>query len=142
MKDMGYFITEKETEALLIVSERSLPMPDGSSRSFSGPKVLWRAFDFLVVCDGWSRLELTSLALAKSQNLLIALDRVLPRGELPASMLAIEMLEAHRIDPVIVTYSSPVAAGAARPPDSLDEHLHGVVAELYKHSQDRLDSPA
>lgn len=65
---MSFFITEKETEEYLKQETRKIPMPDGSSRLLTTFKLVWRSWDFLILCGNYSRVELTSLAQINSRE--------------------------------------------------------------------------
>lgn len=134
---MGFFITEAETEKLLTHQERPLSMPDGTSRLFGGFALIWRAYDFLVVCGNWEPLELVSLALRVKEGETATVASLLPNAhgrETCVSLLEIRMLESPRIDPAEVR---PIKQGEEREL-SLDEHFHNVVASLYRDLQNRL----
>ena len=125
------FITEKETEKRLERQTRKLPMPGGGEREFNCLTLTWKAFDFLVVCGAWDRVELTGLAAERSQNPATDISGRYPARqglERPVSVVEINMLQDHRLDPVVM----PAALGA----QSLDEHLHNVVGILYARLQD------
>lgn len=131
---MSFFITEKEVEGLLGLESRDLAMPDGTSRSFSGFKLMWKALEFLVVCGRWSKRELVELALRRQDDPAYSLDNLLPlaHGQPgPVSMLEIRMLESPRVDPATII---PIERNSL----SLDEHLHNVVSHLYRNIQEQL----
>lgn len=129
---MGFFMTDADTEDLLVWEERALRMPDGSVRAFHGFKLMWRAYEFLIVIGRWEPEELAALALRVKAGENIA-------GTLPAghrrkgcvSILQIQMLESPRLDPTTVRLP-PGRTGALR---SLDDCLHEVVALLYAELQ-------
>ncbi|HZF28329.1 MAG TPA: hypothetical protein VE907_04385 [Gammaproteobacteria bacterium] len=58
----GFFITEKETEALLERETRAVKLPDGTSRQITDFKVMWENFDFLTKTTGFSEARLVELA--------------------------------------------------------------------------------
>jgi hypothetical protein len=60
---MASFVTDKEIESLLEVVSRDMPMPNGTTRSFTGIKLMWKALDFLIVIGRWSQAELINIAL-------------------------------------------------------------------------------
>ncbi len=126
------FITEKETEKRLERQTRKLPMPGGGDREFTCLTLTWKAFDFLVVCGAWDRVELTGLAAERSQNPDADISGRYPARhglERPVSVVEINMLQDHRLDPV----NMPAAPGA----QNLDDHLHNVVGILYARLQDK-----
>ncbi len=130
-KRLTLFITEKDTEKRLELKTRKLPLPDGGEREFTCLTLTWKAFDFLVVCGAWDRVELTGLALERSQNPDVDISGRQPSRhglDRPVSMVEINMLQDHRLDPVVM----PSAFG----PASLDDHLHNVVGILYARLQD------
>jgi hypothetical protein len=134
---MSFFVTDKEVENLLEVASRKLQMPDGAERSFSGFRLMWKAFDFLVVCGKWSRRELVDLALRMNNGEVITAC-LLPKahdGPGPVSTLEIEMLESPRVDPALIRTITTRKNG---PRLSLDECLHNTVSSLYRELQARL----
>ena len=127
------FITEKETEKRLERQTRKLPMPGGGEREFTCLTLTWKAFDFLIVCGAWDRVELTGLAAERAQNPDADISGRQPARhglDRPVSIVEINMLQDHRLDPVVM----PATFGAA----SLDDHLHNVVGILYARLQGEL----
>jgi hypothetical protein len=135
---MSFFVTEKETEGLLEIASRELPMPDGTTRSFSGFQLMWKALDFLIVCGRWSRQELTEIAVRMEQaDTIFDASGLLPKAHDqpgPVSMFQIKMLQAPRVDPAMIQLIT--SQGGVRL--SLDECLHNTVASLYSTLQERL----
>ncbi len=42
------FVTEKETEELLQIETRDLPMPDGTIQPYTGFHIMWNSLDYLI----------------------------------------------------------------------------------------------
>lgn len=63
-----FFITEQDTEALLVQETRDLPWPDGSLRPVTAFSLLWEAFDYLVYTDRFTAARLIELCLENSQQ--------------------------------------------------------------------------
>lgn len=59
---MGFFITERQTEEYLETETRDVPLADGSARPVTAFKLLWRSWDYLILCGGYGRRELAALA--------------------------------------------------------------------------------
>jgi len=74
---MGFFITERQTEEYLAPETRELPMPDGSTRPLTAFKLLWRSWDYLILCGGYGRRELTALAQVNAQEVGCSFDESL-----------------------------------------------------------------
>ncbi len=55
------FQTEKETEAMLELETRDLPMPDGSTRSISAFRMAWNSYDFILACGVRGPADITKL---------------------------------------------------------------------------------
>ena len=133
---MSNFIAES-TEKLLIRENRELPLPDGRVRDFGGSRLLWKAFDILIICARWDPEEIVSLALMRQEGENI-------KGLLPykheilgiVTKMEIDMLESPRIDPTMFRYTY----GDKREGLSLEESLHEVIGQLYTDFQDRLDA--
>ncbi len=135
---MSFFITDKEVEDLLQIDSRELTMPDGTARTFTGIKLMWKAFDFLVVCGKWSRRELVDIAMRMQESGELAAPELLPKAQGepgPVSMLEIKMLEGPRVDPALIR---PITTSESGPGLSLDECLHNAVSSLYSDLQERL----
>ena len=61
------FYTEKQTEAWLTSETRDLPMPDGGTLTHTAFNLVWKAFDALILLNGYSRLRLVEFALEEIQ---------------------------------------------------------------------------
>lgn len=66
---MSFFITEKETEQLLELETRNIPMPDGQMLPFTTFKLMWESYDFLIVCGKYTGKELVDLAIRNSEEM-------------------------------------------------------------------------
>ena len=75
---MGFFITEKETEALLEQETRPIPMPDGSMRPFTGFRLMWESYDFLILCGNYTGKELVDLAIHNSKAMSYSFEESFP----------------------------------------------------------------
>lgn len=65
---MTFFITEKETEDLLVLETRELVMPNGSSRCHTTFRLVWQGFDTLTRIYGYSEAEIVGLSLIEVRN--------------------------------------------------------------------------
>lgn len=65
---MGFFITEKETEAWLEEETRTLTLPDGTVKPFTGFKLLWRSFDYILETSTFTEKRLIELAQLSSRE--------------------------------------------------------------------------
>jgi hypothetical protein len=75
---MGFFIAEKETEEYLKQVTRVIRMPDGSTRLFTGFRLMWRSFDYLTVAGGYTEKELTLLALVNAEEMGYTFEQSFP----------------------------------------------------------------
>ncbi len=66
---MGFFITEPETEDYLSEETRMIPMPDGTQRAFTGFKLMWRSYDYLILTTGYSSKQLVEQAVINAQEM-------------------------------------------------------------------------
>lgn len=65
---MTFFITEKETEALLEFESRNLVLPDDSVRSHSTTLLVWKTFDYLVDYSCFTKERLIELAVMNAKE--------------------------------------------------------------------------
>lgn len=66
-----FFVTEKKIEEWLTFETRSLPMPDGTMKPFTGFKFVWNSLDFLILCgqqNKFSRAQFVALAIEESSR--------------------------------------------------------------------------
>ena len=55
------FQTEKQTEAMLEMETRDLPMPDGSTQPVTAFRMAWNSYDFILACGVDSPVYITRL---------------------------------------------------------------------------------
>ena len=77
---MGKFLTEKETEEWLTLETRCIPLPDGTTRPFTGFKLMWRSWDYLILTGKgrYTPQRLVELATINSQEMGYSFDDSLP----------------------------------------------------------------
>ena len=66
---MAFFITEKETEDYLSEETRLIPMPDGTQHAFTGFKLMWGSFDYLILTTDFTSKELVELAVLDAEEM-------------------------------------------------------------------------
>ena len=127
---MSFFVVNKSTEDFFQLETRNLPAPDGGTLSFTGYKLMWRAFDLLVLGGNWPRAEIVALALRKKSDPTFDATHLLPENpiviEIP-NKRQIDILEGPPVD-VIQLLSLPVDAESTE----LDACLLNVVSSLYQ----------
>lgn len=75
----GFFITEKASEDLLVFETRDITMPDGSTRPFTGMKLMWKSYDFIVhEYRQFKPQEVTALTALMSKEMKLPFDRCFP----------------------------------------------------------------
>jgi hypothetical protein len=75
---MAFFITEKAAEELLELETRDIPMPDGTARPFIGFKLMWKSYDFLIICGKYTGKRLVDLAIRNSEEMGYSFEESFP----------------------------------------------------------------
>ena len=127
---MSFFVVNKSTEDFFQLETRNLPAPDSGTLSFTGFKLMWRAFDLLVLGGNWPRVEIVALALRKKSDPTFDATDLLPENPIELDITTrreIDILEGPPVD-VIQLLSLPVDAESTE----LDACLLNVVSSLYQ----------
>lgn len=66
---MGFFITEREVEDLLMFQTRDLPIPNGTLHPYTGMKFMWRSYDYLIRSGKYTSKRLVELSMINSEEM-------------------------------------------------------------------------
>jgi hypothetical protein len=127
---MSFLVVNKATETFFELETRKLSLLNGEVLSFTGYKLMWRAFDLLILGGDWPREEIVALALRKKNDPTFDATNLLPENpcevDLPTKR-EIEILEGPSID-IIQLWS----LSGQDQVSGLDACLHDIVASLYQ----------
>lgn len=75
---MSFFITEKQTEDWLTFETRQIPMPDGTTRPFTHFKLMWRSYDYLIVCGKFTGKQLVEQTIQTAKEMNYTFEEAFP----------------------------------------------------------------